>query len=173
MSRFVHARRDDDAALEPGGPEPGDDYAARVAKYVPGEIVAAYVAILAVLDPGAAPASAGLTHTLCRVAFLVLLAATPAYLVALGKPGDRAPAVQLIVSTVAFAVWAYALRGLSCAFPAVPFDGRVAFVALVLFTVVSGLFRPPPRVGVQNVQLVQNGQPPAKEVRWPRSFRAG
>ncbi len=74
----------------------------------------------------------------------MLLAATPAYLVALGKPGDRAPTVQLLVSTVAFVVWAYALRGLSCAFPAVPFDGRVAFVALVLFTVVSGLLAPAP-----------------------------
>ncbi len=60
MSRFVRAHTAaDDAAREPGGAEPGDGYAARVAKYVPGEIVAAYVAILAVLDPataGSAPA---------------------------------------------------------------------------------------------------------------------
>jgi len=141
VSRFVRPRRVGDEGLEPGAASDGDGYAARVAKYVPGEVVAAYVAILAVLDPAA---GAGVDRTLCRVAFLVLLAATPLYLWRLGRPGDRAPAVQLVVSTAAFAVWAYALRGLTCAFPAVPYDGRVASVALVLFTVVSGVARPTP-----------------------------
>ena len=141
MSRFVRAQgQAEDERLEPDAAgAAGDGYAARVAKYVPSEIVAAYVAILAVLDPAAADATA---HALCRVSFLVLLAATPAYLWLVGKPGDRPPPVQLVVSTLAFAVWAYALRGLSCAFPGLPFDGRVAFVALALFTVVSGLLRP-------------------------------
>ena len=51
MSRFVQAKAPRGEELEPGAelPSLGDGYAARVAKYVPGEIVAAYVAILAVL----------------------------------------------------------------------------------------------------------------------------
>jgi hypothetical protein len=89
---------------------------------------------------------------LCRVAFLVLWACTPLYLALLGRGrrrgapvAHRAPAVQLVVSSLAFVVWAYALRGLSCAFPAIAFDGKTAFVALVLFTVLSGLATTPPR----------------------------
>ena|SRR5713226_5867000 len=149
MSRFVEpqtpATEDERAAAS----ATGDDYAARVAKYVPAEIVAAYVAILAVLDPAAPGTDAARTHLLCRVAFLVLWASTPLYLALLGRGrrrgGHGAPAVQLVVSSVAFVVWAYALRGLSCAFPAIAFDGKTAFVALVLFTLLSGLATPTPR----------------------------
>ena len=146
MSRFVEPRSHEAEGEEPGAGDAGDGYAARVAKYVPSEIVAAYVAILAVLDPATAGAGGGAArvHALCLVAFVALLAATPLYLLALGRRSKRgAPAVQLVVSSLAFVVWAYALRGLTCAFPAVPFDGQVAFVALVLFTVASGLVTPP------------------------------
>jgi hypothetical protein len=151
VSRFVEPRRRGAEGEEPGAGDTGDGYAARVAKYVPSEIVAAYVAILAVLDPaaaGAAGAGAAKVHTLCLVAFVALLVATPLYLAVLGRRSARkgrggVPAVQLVVSSLAFVVWAYALRGLTCAFPAVPFDGQVAFVALVLFTVASGLVTPP------------------------------
>src|SRR5882672_1241036 len=151
MSRFVEPRvaaAAEDERAGAGAPSPpGDDYYARVAKYVPSEIVAAYVAILAVLDPAAAGADVGRTRVLCHVAFLVLWACVPLYLALLGRgprrgAGPGAPAVQLLVSSVAFPMWAYALRGLSCAFPAIAFDGKTAFVALVLFTVLSGLVAP-------------------------------
>jgi hypothetical protein len=146
MSRFVEPRRAATEDEQAGGGTTGDDYSARVAKYVPAEVVAAYVAILAVLDPAAPGADPARTRLLCRVAFLVLWACTPLYLSLLGRGRRRgAPAVQLVVSSLAFVVWAYALRGLSCAFPAIAFDGKTAFVALVLFTVLSGLATPPPR----------------------------
>jgi len=62
------------------------------------------------------------TRVLCRIAFLVLWACTPLYLVVLGRRvrgrGHGPPAVELVVSSA-------------------------AFVALVLFTVLSGLVVPP------------------------------
>lgn len=81
-----------------------ENYLERVAKYVPVEIIAAFVAIRGLLSPSGIPSGAefGLYGT------LVVL--TPAYL---GKFGGPVPnkALQLTVATFSFVVWSYGIGG--------------------------------------------------------------
>jgi hypothetical protein len=99
-------------SLPQGAPPPDgpDDYPAKLMKYIPGEVVSLYVALEAVVKTSATnPAQA---HGAYWFIFSVCLIGTPLYLWRLGKVHKS---VQLLISTVAFAVWVFALGG--------PFDG--------------------------------------------------
>ena len=121
------------------GSETGDSYLERVAKYVPAEIVAAYLAIIgfAVNVP-----SGKLTAMI--LAFAVCLVATPLYLWRMGKE-SKVKTVHLIISSIAFVDWAFAVGGAGGIFGA---DGRNIYdptwasIALVIFTLASGLIEP-------------------------------
>jgi hypothetical protein len=91
-------------------PQAPDDYRAKLMKYIPGEVVSLYVALEAVVKTSStSPAQAQGAYWLV---FGVCLIGTPLYLWRLGKVHKSA---QLLISTVAFAVWVFALGG--------PFDG--------------------------------------------------
>ena len=112
-------------------------YVERVAKYVPAEIVAAYLTMNGFIGAAAAPRRAGLF----LLSFGSCLALTPVYLARMADPGQPR-ALHLVVSTLAFAVWAYSLDGVFREFGL--YDPIAASIALVLFTLVSGLFVPRP-----------------------------
>jgi hypothetical protein len=122
-----------------------DNYLERIAKYVPGEVLAFFVFINVILEQavktgGKAAAMAGVpVSTVALGALLVGLVLTPLF-VWYVREEDDAWITNACVSTVAFPFWAYALG-------AVAFndywDGNLAAIMLATFTVVSGLISPP------------------------------
>jgi hypothetical protein len=84
------------------GPQEPDKYRDRLFKYIPGEVVTLYLFL------GATVADKKNPHFLVWLIFFVGLIATPFYLRVIQKVS--AP-IQLVISTVAFAVWVFALGG--------------------------------------------------------------
>jgi len=159
MSRLVRSpqRADDElpiAGLEDvlgpglGGGEgavsPGDNYLERIAKYVPGEVLAFFIFINVILEQavktgGKTAMMAGVpVTTVAQGALVVGLILTPFFIWYVREEGD-AWLINAFVSTLAFPFWAYALG-------AVGFDdhwdGNLAAILLATFTVVSGLIAP-------------------------------
>src|SRR5262245_57256 len=159
MSRLVRVPQRNDELVIPGledvlGPDvggsqtraaPPDNYLERIAKYVPGEVLAFFVFINVILEQsvktgGKAAVMAGLpVTTVAQGALVVGIILTPLFVWYVREEGD-AWLTNAFVSTFAFPFWAYALG-------AVAFedhwDGNLAAILLATFTVVSGLIAPP------------------------------
>jgi hypothetical protein len=139
MGRLVQAR--------PRGTKPrfvrgsaNDSYLERVAKYVPAEVIAAYVVIVGLT--GHVGLSGRFAASL--TVFLCCLVLTPAYLWRMGHPGET-KVVHMLVSSIAFAIWAYAVGGAGGIFGPDGwnvYDASWASIALTLFTLASGLVEP-------------------------------
>lgn len=118
----------------PGGPGGGgDDYFARLVKYIPAEVVALYLG------------AAGLISTHPNRAALLLwifwfcLFATPLFMwVVTSRGGQKPVAVQIILATVAFAAWAGAI---GAPYPAW-YDKTVASLVVMALTFLLGLVKP-------------------------------
>ncbi|MGQ9626202.1 MAG: hypothetical protein ACUVV0_04770 [Anaerolineae bacterium] len=96
-----------DAARDPTTKE--DNYLAKVVKYIPGEIVAAYVAASGALTTAkdAVP-----LETVLWIVTGVLLVLTPLWiLIATAEPGKPRPVFQAVAATIAFICWVFALGG--------------------------------------------------------------
>ena len=133
----------------------GDRYPDRVAKYIPGEVIAGYMSLDRLL-----PQVGGSTQTpesilvpiapyLPLAILLIGLVLTPLYIRQVSLSSDACGhwQTQAVISTLAFLVWAYAIHG--SAFDATwsgatLYDGTLASILLILFTLISGLFGPPP-----------------------------
>ncbi|WP_421765459.1 hypothetical protein [Ekhidna sp.] len=104
----------------------------KIAKLVPSEIIAGYLTILgfiSALDPNIQEiVSAGI------IALCTCL--TPIYLKMMSDK-DSAIRNHLIMSTIAFLVWAYAISGNN--FPYLQFESSIASILLVVFTLISGV----------------------------------
>ncbi len=121
-----------------------DNYLERIAKYVPGEVLAFFIFINVILEQavktgGKTAAMAGVpVTTVAQGALLVGVVLTPLFVWYVREEGD-AWFTNAFVSTLAFPFWAYALG-------AVAFDdhwdGNLAAILLATFTVVSGLIAP-------------------------------
>lgn len=95
-------------AQRAAGAQPGlDDYASKLLKYIPAEIVAGFVAIDGIIKSVTdVPAAVG------WIVFLVLLVLTPFYIWRVTTEADKSLAVaQIAVSTIAFFVWVFAVGG--------------------------------------------------------------
>ncbi|MFZ1920376.1 MAG: hypothetical protein WBD53_20785 [Xanthobacteraceae bacterium] len=123
-----------------------DDYATRMVKYIPAEVVAFYLAADKLFVKGAQAinpniAEAFVTNHLFYFSvgvFVIALVGTPIYLrqqAAAGQPWQ----VQSVVSTLAFVIWAYAVQGQ--VFTAIYSSAISAFLVLV-FTFASGFVKP-------------------------------
>lgn len=134
MARLVKLKSE--ASLAAGT---ADDYAGRVAKYIPAEIVVAYLSINNLIaansmDPIAVPTG----YWVIVICWLLV----PAYLWTMGLKGQsskREIAVSALVGIVAFPIWVYALGGISIEH----WPGHnllVAGILLPLFTLVVGAF---------------------------------
>lgn len=115
------------------------DYGERVAKYVPAEVIAAYLALLPVIIQGTSADTSERTVFLA-VIFGMGVLFTPLYLWRF--PGEKAvKKFQLVISTVAFLAWSYSIpEGL---FDDIGIYNRLAAaIVLAFFTLASGLFAP-------------------------------
>lgn len=138
----------------------GDGYIDRVAKYIPGEVMAAYLVLDSASLYSAAQAEAKaaaannflqvFSHHMPLIAFLIGLSFTPLYICAAGRQQQAPWRIHALVSTVAFFVWAYAMKGnffhLPAAYPLLGqgplYNPQFSMYALVVFTLLSGLVIP-------------------------------
>jgi hypothetical protein len=107
-------------------------YLEKVAKLVPSEVIAAYVALVGFVPLVRSEPARPWLYAVVTVACAVL---TPIYLNQQADP-KKPKRVHLIVSTTAFAVWAYALFGATIVPQA--HDPAIGSIVMVLFTVASG-----------------------------------
>lgn len=124
--------------------EDRDTYLERIAKYIPGEILAAYVFLLGVT----APASPAHRFWIVLGITLFCLVLTPLYLARMAKGGEP-KALHLTIGTLAFPMWAYAIAGAQGAFIINGidlYDSIIASVVLVGFSLLTGLFEPVKKV---------------------------
>jgi hypothetical protein len=125
-----------EAAIPAPRPEV-DDYASKLLKYIPVEAVAAYLTLDGILRSFRDERS---VEGWFWVAFGVGLVGTPLYLWRLAKVTKK---LQLLISTVAFAVWVFSLGGpFACSFESwyKPFYGTIV---LVIYTFLVSPFVKP------------------------------
>jgi hypothetical protein len=108
------------------------EYLDKVAKLVPSEVIAAFVAIMGVVPSVRNPSwQPGVGWG----AFLICLIMTPIYLNYQAVP-NAPKKIHLVLSTLAFVAWAYAVSGASLV-PSL-YDPAIASIELIVFSVVSG-----------------------------------
>jgi hypothetical protein len=134
MSRLVEPAPAATVAQGGGG---GDDYLTRVAKYVPAEVVAAYLAGQSILAETALQPD---VKKLVYVAFFgVLFICTPIYLSKKAQAGQP-KRKHVVVGTVAFVFWVYALGSLPQLLGF--YSGTVGGLLLIVFSLAGGLVVP-------------------------------
>lgn len=141
MGRLVDAvKKPHEGALASMTDNRAKDYLQRVAKYVPGEVIAAYLAINGFLI--SVPQEARIV--LLLINFFACLVLTPIYLAQMAE-ANQPKCTHLIVATVAFVVWAYTVSGDSGIFGMSVlnwYNSGVASALLVLFSLISGVIVP-------------------------------
>jgi hypothetical protein len=121
----------------PAGTPTADDYWNRLLKYIPIEVIGVY---LAASDAVASVTGHTKRETVLWIIFGVVLAVTPIYLrnvVGIVRPR------QLIISAVAFAVWAFALGG-PFAESWSGYESWMGALAIILSAFVFGALKLPP-----------------------------
>jgi hypothetical protein len=129
------------AARAADQPQKTDDLLDKIANYIPGEVVALWTAATAIL-PTLTPGSEGIALWILAAVGLVL---TPLYVMARIRKEDAAlnrldesfPFNEVILSTVSFAFWVFAIGGPFAEFTWYS-PGWGAF-ALVIWSAISGL----------------------------------
>ena len=134
MSRRIVAGEDQVSA---SGPPQIDGYFDRILKYIPGDVVAAWVAMKGVLVAVASP-PAMIFWIALGVGLLATLGWTYKQTSLEGRP---VATFQILVSGVAFLIWVAALGG-SPFGDIAGFEQYMGSLALIAFTVVSGLLIP-------------------------------
>jgi hypothetical protein len=121
------------------------EYLETIAKFVPVEILAAYMAIRGIIPVSTSPEALPLAIEVAL--FAALLGLTPLYLLKVGGVVSR-KGQQVVIATVSFVVWSYAIGG--------PFfwgaietatDAKVVYSAfagalVVLWSLATGILRP-------------------------------
>ncbi len=123
--RAITAR---DAAADPSTPESG--YLAKVVRYIPGEIVAAYLAAYNAV----ATASGVPTQTVLWIIAIVLTVLTPVWILyATADPTKPRPVFQAVAATLGFIFWVFAIPGNPFSFMAW-YQPVYGFLVLILGT---------------------------------------
>lgn len=145
----------------------GDQFAERIVKYIPAEVVTAYVSLENMFDLKSKVIStresvaAGIsnlgttappdviTANVGRISMLVFVLGvicTPLYIWQQGRASNSPWATHAAVATLAFVVWAYAIGGsfFLQSFPgfAALYNGQIAAAGLIIFTLLSGAIKP-------------------------------
>ncbi len=112
-----------------------DTYFDRIIKYIPADIVGAWVAIMGLISGNNA------SSTVLWIMFIIMVAITAAWTYKQTRTPFMPPAVtQIIVSTLSFAVWVFALGGPFATLPW--YRAFYGSLALIVYTLVIGLIVP-------------------------------
>jgi len=139
MSRLVDAisaKKNGAGKLKSEGGGGAKEYAKRVAQYVPSEILAPYIAGVGIFSTEQDPK---LRLILLAAFFFVGLLLTPYYLSKMAQPGQPRK-VHLIMSSIAFVVWAYSLGGFFAEIGI--YYASVSSFLLIVFSMISGAIYP-------------------------------
>ena len=132
MSRLYYEASTTTPGLKNGDSEGAKEYLEKVAKLIPGEIIAGYITLI-----GLVPSikDNGLHTWFYGGIFLLCLFLTPYYLNKQAEKG-KPKTVHLILSTIAFVLWAYAVSG-GAVWPAIH-DPGIASILLGAYSLISG-----------------------------------
>jgi hypothetical protein len=134
VSRLYYPQSANTATLAGGQQQnAAKDYLEKVAKLIPSEVLAVYLGLI-----GWVPAvHFAVSKTwLYGGVFVFCLVLTPFYLSAMADK-NKPKRMHLILSTIAFPVWAYSVSGASVVPNA--YDPAVAGMLTLIFTAISGL----------------------------------
>ncbi|MEJ7651757.1 MAG: hypothetical protein WKF57_22335 [Nakamurella sp.] len=134
MSRIVAPSSTDVNGLATGG----DPYGDRVAKYIPAEFVATYLAAQSLVS--AAANSATLGKWLLVVVGLVLLIVLPVYIRRKAAAESKPWRMQSTISSIAFVIWVYALGVLPTLFGF--YEALVGGIVVLMYSFLVGVFQP-------------------------------
>ena len=138
-----------------GGATQVDNYAVRIAKYVPAEVIAFYLAADKLFVPVAAtPVQGGADAGTALVSkfidahgsyfaagiFLVALIATPLYILQQSEK-NQPWGIHAVMSSVAFVIWSYATQGALFLGNGL-YDARLGSIAVLVYTLLSGFVIP-------------------------------
>lgn len=126
-------------------------YFDRVAKYIPAEVVAAYISANGVASLAPSPG------TLFTLIFAACVICTPLYITRFTNTRKEAW-TNSVMAVLAFMVWAYATGGGLVMYLGW-YDAPTASVILVLFTLVSGAVVPVAKQEPPKPQIIPNGPP--------------
>ena len=117
-----------------------DSYTDRIVKLIPGDVVAAWLAVVSAIKAYSAP----LPEYALWIIFLMgaVFAAAWTWQRA-SEPGKPKPRRQTIVSTAAFFVWAYATGGVYPQWPGSIYNPLGATLLIIAFSLASGLLTTP------------------------------
>lgn len=112
-----------------------EDYAGRLLKYIPAEVVGFYVAAAALFAPA--------TRNQLWVIFALGFVLVPIYFyfVAARDKNKKPLWPQIILATVAYPVWVFALGGPFATYKDW-YSGPIASLVLIFVTVVFGMYQP-------------------------------
>ena len=133
MGRFLVQR--DNSAPTAHGTTGSVEYLTKVAKLIPGEIVAAYVTLIGLVD---AIGSDGAAAVVKWVLFGIALLCVPLYWYRGIEKSNRSRAIlPMAISTIAFLPWSYAVSGMIL----IPqyYDAAIATILLGVTSLLSGL----------------------------------
>jgi phosphoglycerol transferase MdoB-like AlkP superfamily enzyme len=117
-------------------PTQEDDFVSQVVKYIPAEIVAAYVTLQGMLTSATSPNS--IPSLVGWLVFLGLLVLTPLYTWRFSSvKGLPPPYTQIVIATVGFVVWVFTLGG---PFKALSWYNSIyGSILLIFFTLIPPL----------------------------------
>ena len=142
MGRLVTPEATRTAGLAPAGvaaAETPDSFLDRVAKYIPAEIIGAYLAAEKILGTGPND------RVLAIATLIVFTLFTPLYFRMLPGP-EHCKRLHMIVSTLAFLVWSYALPGSAWVLLGLE-NARIAGILLIVSSLAFGLIKPSASTG--------------------------
>jgi hypothetical protein len=124
-----------------------DDYATRLVKYIPAEVVAFYLAADKLFAKGAELTDSNIAEAFVAkhlfyfsvAVFIIALIGTPIYLRQQRTADDQPWQVQAAISTLAFVVWSYAVQGQI--FVSL-YSSAIAALLVLVFTFASGFVKP-------------------------------
>jgi hypothetical protein len=134
MSRLYYPKPATTANLAAGTPQnTAKEYLEKVAKLVPSEVLAVYLGLVGWVPAVKLAISKSWLYAGC---FAICLVLTPIYLAKMSEKG-KPKRMHLILSTIAFVVWAYSVSAAS----AIPnlYDPALAGMATLIFTAISGV----------------------------------
>jgi hypothetical protein len=138
MNRLVEAQPRGARAFSGNDAEDTKNYLSRIARYVPAEILAAYLTLLPIVI-GTTKAQPGLQLGLLAVILFGLGAFNLPYVAKMAKP-SQPKRKQMVVSSLAYLVWTYSIGGFWTNLGL--YHEAVAAILIVFVSLGSGLVIP-------------------------------
>ena len=136
--------RSDDGSLMLGGPAPAveDDYVGRLVKYIPAEIIALYLGVANVI-----PVTDSSYHLALWIVAGVTTVITPIYMwfATRSKTGQPTLWSQIIIATLVFPVWVFAIGGPFTFLPWYAGKHWIGAIVISFATFLAAAYQPGPK----------------------------